>query len=309
VFRLPRHGVAARFGDSLFRRVDLALGQAMEVIEPVRPAPAPMAEMVFDGATDRLDAIEAATGLVLDSLLETLCSRERGARELELRLTRANGESTARRLRLSRPSTSRRHLWSLLRPALDSVDLGEGVEEVRLTATRTGRRRHRQGALPGHAGEAGEQREAAWGELIDTLVARLGADRVVRVEMVESHLPERTFRVRPVLEPAGRARAAVTRRDRPTRLFERPEPARAIALTPDGPVRRLHWRGAEHDVVSTVGPERVSAEWWRWVPEDKRRAATTPPDRDYFALQLADGRWVWACRQVGAGTWFVHGEW
>lgn len=115
----------------------------------------------------------------------------------------------------------------------------------------------------------------------------------------------------------------VTRADRPTTLLSRPEPADVMALTPDGPVLGLGWRGWRWRVVSSVGPERIGAEWWRWGAERDRseaektkrsarsraRNAAPPPDRDYFAVQVETGRWLWVCRQVGTGRWFVHGEW
>jgi len=48
-------------------------------------------------------------------------------------------------------------------------------------------------------------------------------------------------------------------------MFARAEPAVVIAVTPDGPPYRIAWRGAVHEVVRAIGPERIAGEWWREV--------------------------------------------
>ncbi len=74
-----------------------------------------------------------------------------------------------------------------------------------------------------------------------------------------------------------------------------------IALTPDGPVHRVAWRGGESIAVGCSGPERIAGEWWR-----SNAAART---RDYFVVDLDDGRRLWLARSIERGTWFVHGVW
>jgi len=326
VLDLPRASLPVRFGPEMLLRLDQALGQAAESIDPVRPAPPPRAEIGFDGPTDRWESVEAAAREALDRFAAELARRECGVRKLTLELARPDAPCERVEVTLSRPSRNVKHLWSLLRPRLERVDLGCGVEGVTLTASRTARLRHEQ---TGHdkLGGGGEAAAAvavagAWGELVDTLVGRLGAGQVVHIEPVESHLPERAFRERSVMEelPSRKIPAAVTLAGRPTRLYPRPEPADAVAITPDGPLISLGWRGRRWRVTACTGPERIAPEWWRWSADgsndehEPRRAPRTriplpPPDRDYFAAQLETGRWIWVCRQVGTGRWFVHGEW
>ncbi len=361
VLDLPRASLSVRFGAELSLRIEQALGLAIEHLEPVRPAPPPRVEMPFDGPTDHWESIEAAARQVLDELVVELTRRERGVRRLALELARPHPAgalpvSDRIEITLSRPNRNARHLWSLLRPRLEQVDLDDGIEGLTLTAWQTGRLRHEQvhhRALGGDcAGAAGQATTAAWGELVDTLVGRLGPEGVVRIEPVESHLPERAFRERPVMEEVPRRVSASTAAatgpttsaipaDRPTRLLPRPESIDAISLSPDGPLLSLGWRGRRWRVVSCVGPERIAPEWWRWAAAKQgalpakskspgkpggaklgrakpgRRLGSVsprplpppPPERDYFAAQLQDGRWLWVCRQVGTGWWFVHGEW
>lgn len=314
VLNLPRASLASRFEDTLLRRVRESLGEEQEPIEPVRPAPPLRAGIAFDGPTDRPESVEAAAREMLGELAAELARRERGVRRLDVELARPRAEPTRVRIDLSRPSRSERHLWSLLRSRLERVDLGEGVEGVALTATRTGRLRHEQTGSDVLGAPDERASGAAWGELTDTLVSRLGADRVLRMESVESHLPERAVRERSVME-AERLHGPDTcpTGDRPTVLFSRPEAMSAMALTPDGPVMTLSWRGMRLGVLACAGPERIGQEWWRWDPpqevKTRRRLRQAPPERDYFRVQVESGRWLWVFRHVGTGRWFVHGEW
>src|SRR5690606_32657039 len=99
---------------------------------------------------------------------------------------------------------------------------------------------------------------------------------VLAAEAVETHIPEAAFRLRPASEggltapPAGRARFPPTcpvqqvvsstflplPGDRPTVLFEAPEPAEVTLLQPEGPVIGLQWHRL-HRIRTAIGPERI----------------------------------------------------
>lgn len=316
VLALPRASLAARFGPEILDRMNKALGLTPERLDPVSPPPPLRASLLFEGPTDQWDSVEAASRLVLEDLASQLTIHERGVRRLEIELRRPHAPPDLIPITLSRASRSFKHLWSLVRSRLERTDLSQGIEGVLLLARRTARLRHEQQSSPALGAGAEHATQAAWGELVDTLVDRLGPDSVTRIEPVESHLPEHAWRERSVLEEPSRTQASITPADRPTRLFAKPEPAQAIALVPDGPVLSLHWRNKRWKVLACAGPERLSPEWWKWSaeppqpqnkPSHPRR--TMPPDRDYFAIQLETGLWIWACRQRHSARWFVHGEW
>ncbi len=334
VLDLPRASVASRFSPLLLLRLDQAMGWAIEHLEPVRPAPPARAAMMFDGPTDRWESVEAAARQVLNELVEELTRRERGVRKLDLELLRPSPSSLERvEIVLSRPSRNVKHLWSLVRSRLERIDMGAGVEGMVFIAVRTARLRHEQASSPSLGADTERATAAAWGELVDTLAVRLGPQNVARIEPVESHIPERAVRERPAIEEPGRQPlASTTSADRPTLLLPRPEPAEVMALTPDGPILSLGWRHQRWRILSCIGPERIGPEWWRWgagssdaVTKQRSNGATqnqhscsvapslrhsvAPPDRDYFAVQTETGCWLWVCRQVGAGRWFVQGIW
>lgn len=307
LLRLPRPSLRSRFDPLLVQRLLQALGELDEPIEPISPPPVPRVELNFDGPTDHWESIETAVRHSVERLAAQLAPMHRGARRLDLELRRPHAEPRCVSIDLSRPSGATKHLWGLLGARLERLGVDGGVEGVVLTATRTARLRHEQLESANLGASADVQADVAWGELIDALVVRLGADRVVQIQPVESHLPERAFRVRSVMDPASSGKhAAFVTAPRPTRLLSKPERAKVMALTPDGPILSVTWRGEHSRILTCSGPERISAEWWRWGPTG---ASTAPPDRDYYAVQNENGRNLWICRHVGTGNWFVHGEW
>ena len=300
LLELPRSTLPARFGEALLHRLDEALGEAMEPIEPVRAVAPPVAEREFDGPTDRVDAIEYTVRDLLRAICETLRSRGDGARSVLVELERSDLDAERLIVTLSQPSQSASRLWKLIQPKLERAHLGFGVEAVRVRVPSAARLRDEQTERwGGDKGPSGAETERAIGELADTLGGRLGTDRVHRVALRESHLPECAFETRSVVSDQHGGVVAATPNDRPTVLLQRPAPAQVVALTPDGPVHGVGYGGAEHEVIGCFGPERIAPEWWR-----AGRGA-----RDYFAVQLDDGRRLWIFRAVRAGRWFVHGLW
>lgn len=296
---LPRSALPGRFGPDLLMRLDQALGLAMEVLTPVRPCEPAKAERVFDGPTTSIEGITTAARELIGSLCGELARRESGATRVDLELRRSDLGPLRLTAVLSRPSRNPRHLWALLGPQIERAHLGFGVEELSIVASGAARVRHEQEErwLAGRS----SAEDAAWGELIDTITGRCGPDGVLRLEPVESHVPERAIRWRPLAEPAprGAGRAAVVESDRPSILFGEPEEAEAIALAPDSPPSRLRWRGREHILVAGIGPERIGPEWWRGPGGA----------RDYFKVQDEAGLWLWVYRDLSSKRWFVHGLW
>ena len=316
LFALPRPQLVERFGPGLLGWRDQATGRALETIEPIRPAEPPRVQQQFDGPTNRSEAVEAATQQLVAELSQRLERLERGARRLSLELHRVDREPARLGIELGRPSRDPKHLWSLIRPGLERVDLGFGVEAVVLSASRIGRLGHEQlgGLLPAEASDASAERfDRQFGELLDLWAGRLGRQRIVRLESVSTHLPERAFGQRPVLETdqAGVPWVADRHPDRPSVLLDRPDPIQVVAATPDGPPSWLRWRGVEHRVRTAIGPHRIAGEWWKQERHEGTEARRHEGGRarDYFKVEEDSGRWLWVFRELATGRWFVHGQW
>ncbi len=322
LMRMPRSTLPARFGPEVLERLDAALGRRVDmidVIEPIRPCEPVGVERRFDGPTTHWESVETCVAALVEELMLALADRHAGVRRLEACLAIANHRPPVRlAFTLCRPCRDGRHVWSMLRPHLERVHLGDGVEGVTLTATRTATLRHMQCTLRStplvatggnHShGVLNVDPAEACATLSDTLMSRLGPHAVARVFHVESHVPERTFRLVSVMQshrPRGEARVNMT--PRPSCLFLQPEPMQVMHMSPDGPIHRLHWRDRLWHVTACIGPERIGGRWWLHAPGD------ACADRDYYRLCVAceghEPRWVWVYRLSTSETWHAHGEW
>ena len=325
---LPRAGLARRFGETVTRRLDQALGQAPEPLSPQPPAPSWRVCANFAEPLGEPAAVAAA----LQHLTEALCSRlaaaGRGARRLELALYRVGGGGglkiggiAAGRVDTVTAGTSRAnrdagHLLRLLGEQLDRLpepqpeSFGaddQAIEFLTLTATVTEPLPAAQTSYIAGATDAG-----GLDPLIDRLTARLGGANVVRFESRESHLPERAQTVAPALGDRAALPFPPPPCPRPPRLLPRPEPVSAIAPVPDDPPVLFRWRRHSHRIVRAEGPERLAPEWWRaTAPAPSPLGNDT---RDYYRVEDADGRRFWLYREglYDDGSrepprWYLHG--
>jgi protein ImuB len=307
----PRAPLAARFGETLVRRIDQALGHEDEPIAPRLPVPPYVVERRFaDPIALEQDVLGTIEHLAceLNRLLER---RGEGARLLQTALFRADGKVYRIEVGTSAPLRDSVRLRRLFAEKLASVgdacDPGFGFDVIRLSALLTERCDAEQTGL------ATPDHDVEFAHLVDRLGARFGLRRVVRLIPQDVHVPE--FAVAAVPAHAVKATAnlnvQVVEQDslgsiRPIRLFARPEPIEAIAEVPDGPPVRFKWRRVMHDVAYVEGPERIAMEWWR---DEQGRTLT----RDYFRIESRDGVRVWVYREglygreTAAPRWFLHG--
>ncbi|HIJ61105.1 MAG TPA: DNA polymerase Y family protein [Rhodospirillaceae bacterium] len=288
---VPRAAVAHRFGGTVARRLDQALGDADEPISPCRPPCMPRVHLAFAEPIARPEDLAAAARRLLDDLTAVLEGRRLGARRLELTAFRVDATLGRLAIGTGRPCRDPGHLYRLLAEPLAGLDAGFGIESMALAAVETGPLDPRQGDFV--APSDGDDLD----RLLDALGNRLGFERVYALAPRHSHLPERAVRrVTPPPPPAGEGWGEGTHR--PLCLLVRPDPVEAVAALPDGPPRLFRHRGRLHRLRRAEGPERLSAEWWRG---DER------PDRDYYAVEDEEGRRFWLCRQGVPGRWFLHG--
>ena len=188
-------GAGALIGDretcSPLVRLDQALGNAFEALIPLRLEESVVFTRAFEGPCSRLDAIFVACGQLVDQLATHLDARREGVRvsrwrfrhaELPMDLsTDASMDCAHERqmrgaslpqpgirrriseveLRLTAPSSSRIHLWSILRPRLEALPLDHGVEEIVVRLEEAARMRVLQQRLPLSSMEAATTLHAA----------------------------------------------------------------------------------------------------------------------------------------------------
>ena len=313
---LPRAPLAARFGSTLLRRLDQALGREEEAISPRLPVPELTAERVFAEPIILQEDIERTAVHLAANLRKGLDRRQLGARELELKLFRVDGNVVSIRVRSASPVYTAPRISMLFRERIagfhEDLDAGFGFDLIRLNILTSEERPAEQADFAAKSGQ-GE----AYGNLVDKLGARLGTDRVQHFAAADTHIPERSFGLLPEAagsagptpdllwqtgdEPPGGPVVLI----RPLLLFERPERVEVIAEAPDGPSIRFRWRRALYRIARSEGPERIACEWWR----DGRGGLS----RDYFRVEDDQGYRFWIFRQglfereTRHTAWFMHG--
>ncbi|TLU70862.1 Y-family DNA polymerase [Lichenicoccus roseus] len=301
-----RGPLARRFGDIPLTRLDQATGRAREPIRPVLPPETIMVRRTF---VEPIATAEAFTGVILTLVGEACAQLEQrgeGARRLDLVFERVDATIQVVRIGTARPVRDVRHLARLLDERIETVDPGLGVEAMRLVLPSVEPLAYtqRSGDLAPDATQA-----ADLSELIDRLVNRLGADKVYRLQPVESDIPERSQQAVPALAlmAKGAPGPPVCAWPRPARLLDPPEPVDAMAMMPDHPPRAFTWRRVRHRIARADGPERIHGEWWD-------RPDEVAAVRDYWIVENQHGRRFWLFRQgdgvdpaTGELAWFLHG--
>jgi protein ImuB len=298
--RLPRAGLARRFGEGLLDEFDRACGQRPDPREAVVLPRRFASRLELFARADTTEQVLHGAGVLLARLVAWLAAQHAFVRRFVLvmrheprwRSDARTPAATELAVALAEPSRDATHLQVLLRERLATLQLPAPTIELDLSSDDVVQRAPPSGELfPTPANE----REGLT-RLIERLQARLGAEQVQRLEAVADHRPERATATHPaqalatVPRPAPAAKSAVA--VRPVWLIAPPEPL------PERQARPL-MDGQALQLLS--GPERIETGWW-----DGELA-----ERDYFIAQTGSGALVWIFRmrlpRDGAG-WFLQGR-
>jgi protein ImuB len=324
--RLPRDGLARRFGPALLADWDRAGGRGPDPRVPLQAPEAFEDRLELHARAEHTEPLLAAAAVLLARLVVWAQARQvrlcaftlRLLHERTLRSDDAPRPPTALRVALAEPSLDPAHLQTLLRERLGRCRLSASVVEVHLHC-----REVASGAAP--SGELFPTRQTqAEGllRLLERLRARLGDAAVVQIEPRADHRPEQAQHEVPVrtLPPAPPCPPPV-----PGRPWTQPLPP-----LPALPLHRPAWLLpdplplAERDGLPCLegrplrlllGPERIETGWW----DD------APALRDYYVATLADAAdrrhgsdgsdgallWVWRSRlpdAQGRMPWFLQGR-
>jgi protein ImuB len=306
---LPRAGLARRFGTELLTELDRARGDAPDPREPIVPAPVFAARIELFTRADTAEQLVAGARILLAQLCAWAQARHGRIGGFELRMHheprhRADDRTppcSTLPIALAEPSADAAHLQLLLAERLGRAPLPAPVLDLALhcDALVPGAPPNEE-LFPSHAAE----REGLT-RLMERLQARLGSERVLRLEAVADHRPERATRLVP-LDAAAPPRAHAAAATLPPGIH--PDLlARPVWLLPEPrPLAEregLPWL-AGVPLQLLAGPERIETGWW-----DGGLVA-----RDYFIGQAADGALVWVWRErlpssvaPGAAAWFLQG--
>jgi len=297
LLRQPRAPLVHRFGRDLGLRLDQAMGDTAEPIDPVVLPGVIAVTRVFAEPIGAAETIARYTEKLVVQLCDALENRGLGARRLDLLFYRTDNRIEAVRVGLAAPVRDIKRLTRLLCDQIETVDPGFGIDRMRLTAIVAEPLTLRQADT-----EAPDVPDLSG--LIDILGNRLGARNLYRLAPVESDVPERALRRVPPLTAVSESWPDWPR---PQRLFPQVEEIVAAAELPDNPPKFFVWKKVRHTVVRADGPERIFGEWWRRDPE-------IPAVRDYFRVEDERGQRFWIFRSgdgehrdSGNYRWYLHG--
>jgi protein ImuB len=319
-----RKGLAARFGASLVTRLDQALGLVEERITPRIPVAERFSERRFAEPIGLIDDVLMTASDLAIQLCLRLEAEGLGAQSFHLMAYRVDHKLIVLSVNAARATRDAGHVARLFANRAERLgaeyDAGFGIDMIRLGASSVAElAAHQLGAFEAPDGAADLDR------LYDRMTSRLGPLAVTRLKPVNSHIPERSVVLEPVIARTPDDPLAVPdpRAKRPLRLLPAPEPITVtMAEVPDGAPPGMVWRRVHYRFLKTAGPERIGVEWWS-LPQplaSSREAEGTAPGcyddaaltRDYFIAEDDGGRRFWLFReglyrQGISPRWFLHG--
>ncbi len=268
--RLPRAGVARRFGQALLNELDRALGRLPEAREFFMPPPSFERRLELPAQVHEAEALLFAARRLLPELEGFLNLRQAGVQELELICCHEDVPDTVLKLGFVQPTRAVDRMLLLLRETLGRTRLSAPVHTIMLNA------RH---IVPLAASSADMFQdgveEGDVNLLLERLRIRLGKEAVHGIAPAADHRPEQASRHC----EAGDDAASPGNLQRPLWLLPKPLPCQ------------------EGQLALKTGPERIESGWW-----DGRDVA-----RDYYVAQGRNGSRLWVYCDRVSGAWFVHG--
>jgi protein ImuB len=194
VRRLPRAGLARRFGAGLLSALAQTYGEAPDPRDYFMPPPVFEAKLELMARVEQAEALLFAVRRLLLQLVGWLTARHAGVSQFTLTLvheTARHGDprSSALTVSWSTPARALDHLLLMSREKLQRTELIAPVIELHLSADQVSDYAAPTETLfPLAAGPDGERE--AMVRLVERLVARLGVDKVREVAARDDHRPE-----------------------------------------------------------------------------------------------------------------------
>ncbi len=302
--KLPRKKLPIRYGIEVLRRLDQAFGAVDEPFRAIKVRIKPLCRRAFEIPLTSQESVRRVVMLLFKELLDHLEARQLQAPFflIEFQIIHSDRSISTNTKELSLYSATKdfSYLSTIIGPVIESLRASGGVRAISVSAPKTEPYNSRQVDFLNYANQ---NLDRTIDQLFDNFTARLGPQRIRQVKFENSYIPEKSFSYYPRLRKSEGSKVnrpvAAINADRPSYLFEKPEPISAIAMLPDKPPSSLTWHGKQYKIASGIGPERITGEWW----------SDGCDTRDYFKVQDSEGRWIWVFRNQNTLEWFVHGLW
>jgi protein ImuB len=282
LFRLPRAGMARRFGAAAVLELDIALTRQAAPRRSFVPRERFRERFDFEMEVETVAYLQKALEPLTGRCARFLRERQAGVQTLELRLSHRAHALTRVRLGLASITSEQHRLTSVLSQKLSQLELAAPATSMELVSGPLQPLSAVSLDVFARQGGAGGGSDTA-PQLVERLRARLGDAAVYGVRSVAEHRPEAAWqrvqelRLNAVL---GQPRHEVPS-DRPRPVWLLDEPAQLL----------------EEPEVVEEGPERIESGWW-----DGKGIA-----RDYYIVRRTGGARLWVFQERRSRRWYLHG--
>jgi protein ImuB len=303
LLRLPRAGMARRFGRSAVLEIDIALARQDAPRRAFVPRERFCERCDFETEIETVAYLQKALEPLIGRCARFLRERQAGVLALELRLRHRARAATRIRLGLASITSEHRRLTDVMVQKLSRLELAAPILSMELLSGTL--QPLSAGSLDAFAALGGAGGRDTAPQLVERLRARLGEEAVYGICSIPEHRPEAAWQrihelrlgaLRPeALRPGSATRDGGRMIDlgRPDEGMPRPvwlldEPVMLLASE----VRQLH---QEEGILE--GPERIESGWW-----DGKDIA-----RDYYIARQTGGIRHWVFQEHRSKCWYLHG--
>lgn len=294
---MPRAALRRRFGDLFLQRLDQALGNEDEIIQPVQPIEPYQERLPCIEPIVTRQGIEIALQRLLATIGDRLQKEAKGLRIAIFKGFRVDGKIEQIEIGTNRATHNSQHLFKLFETKIDQIEPALGIELFLLEAQKVEDVSPMQESLWEHASGLDN---IPLSELLDRVEAKFGQGHVHRYLPDEHYWPERSIKLASSISEKSTT-AWKADRPRPVQLLPMPEKIEVAAPVPDYPPMNFRYKGKLHKIIKADGPERIEQEWWLQQGQH----------RDYYYVEDEEGCRYWLFRS-GHYTdktygWFIHG--
>ncbi len=305
---LPRDGFIRRFGAQRRRELDRMLGTEPDPRLWFTPPDTFANKIEFGFEVNDALMLLFPLKRLLQELEGFLRGRGAGVQHWQIVLEHMSHRTTIIDMRTAAPERSAERFLALAREKLTQVELSGPVLGLGLAAN------HLQTFEESSRSFIADTRSRAlgWGQLVDKLTTRLGADKVWRLRVVDDHRPERAWkRSDASAEGGNRCQSRISSASSARIKTSARNSTQTPAAAPAPPPRPLWLLRTPRTLLSDdgkplcqgrlrmlAGPERVESGWW-----DGQSAR-----RDYYVARNGKGETFWIYREHRRSKdWYLHG--
>jgi protein ImuB len=273
LWRLPRDGLAKRYGAGLLQQLDRLAGQQTQVLQACHRPPRFHASREMPIELERIEHFFPAIAQLATEFAVFLKVRDATALGITLELHHHSRPATRLAVEFRAGSRDPKHWCGLLHEKLERSPLSAPVLAVSLLSQAITPFQPERFDLFADSEQADCATE--WQAVLDQLQARLGHQALQFPGTQADHRPERAATNSPALLSSNAGLP-----QRPLWLLPAPNPLRLV------------------DIRLLSAAERIESGWW-----DNQSMR-----RDYYIAQDRLGRKLWVYRNLNAKQqWFVHG--